>query len=289
MSLQPSRNFVEREEQREKDRKKAEKEHSNYKEGKLDKSSAAYKTFRKQERLEKMKLPIYDAFIKKHPESKLLEVAQNVGERMSKPVLNDYHEATDKLFKKYPELKNELEKKFYVESISVGPGHREGSRIFNMVNKLRDAERFAIKEYADHLEDIDEILEEIEEVNDEIAKIPKPSFSRSRRKAHVNLNTTYKFERLNKKQKKLYEKLYDLDPDNEIFENMNNITGNVILNGPLIKMKKSNFKNKTEKNLLTMPSREEELKNLFKGGKTKRVNKKSRKTRKAKKKFFGLF
>ena len=44
--------------------------------------------------------------------------------------------------------------------------------------------------------------------------------------------------------------------------------------------------NSNEKNLLTMPSREEELKNLFKGGKTRR---KSRKTRKTKKMFFGLF
>jgi hypothetical protein len=273
-------------EQREKNRMKAEKEHQNYKEGKLDKSSAAYKTFRKQERLEKMKLPIYDAFIKKHPESKLLEVGQNVGDRMSKPVLNDYHEAVDKLFKKYPELKSELEKKVYTQE-SHGHGQRVGSRIFNMVNNLRSAERFAIKEYADHLEDIDEILDEIEEVNDEIAKMPKPSYSsRGRRMHHVNLNTTNKIERLNKKQKKLYEKLYDLDPDNEIFEDTNNIPNNTILNGPLISMKKSNFRNKTEKNLLTMPSREKELENLFKGGKTRR---KSRKTRKTKKMFFGLF
>jgi hypothetical protein len=269
-------------EQREKDRMKAEKEHQNYKEGKLDKSSAAYKTFRKQERLEKMKLPIYDAFIKKHPESKLLEVAGNVGQRISGPVLKDYHEATDKLFKKYPELKRELEKKVYIEGLSSGPGHFEGSRIFNMVNNLRGAERFAIKEYADHLEDIDEILEEIEEVNDEIAKIPTPSYSsrRGRGRVHVNLNTTDKIERLNKKQKKLYEKLYDLDPDNEIFENTKNIPNNTILNGPLIQMKKSNFKNKTEKNLLTMPSREKELENLFKGGRTKRKSRKTRKTRK---------
>lgn len=274
-------------EQREKDRMKAEKEHQNYKEGKLDKSSAAYKTFRKQERLEKMKLPIYDAFIKKHPESKLIEVAQNVGDSISKPVLNDLYEATSKLFEKYPELKSELEKKVYTQE-SHGHGQRVGSRIFNMVNNLRSAERFAIKEYADHLEDIEDILEEIEEVNDEIAKIPTPSYSsrRARGRVHVNLNTTNKIERLQKKQKKLYEKLYDLDPDNEIFENTNNIPNNTILNGPLIQMKKSNFKNKTEKNLLTMPSREEELKNLFKGGKTRR---KSRKTRKTKKMFFGLF
>ena len=47
--------------------------------------------------------------------------------------------------------------------------------------------------------------------------------------------------------------------------------------------------NSNEKNLLTMPSREKELEGLFKGGKTKRVNKKSRKTRKNKKMFFGLF
>jgi hypothetical protein len=61
----------------------------------------------------------------------------------------------------------------------------------------------------------------------------------------------------------------------------NNTNYNRILSGPLITMKKSNFKN-TETNLLTMPSREEELKNLFKGGKTRRSNKKSRKTRKNK-------
>ena len=261
-------------EQREKNRIKAEKEHQNYKEGRLEKSSAAYKTFRKQERLEKMKLPIYDAFIKKHPESKLIEVAGNVGQRISGPVLKDYHEATDKLFKKYPELKSELGKKVYVEGLSSGPGHFEGSRIFNMVNNLRSAERFAIKEYADHLEEIDEILEEIEEVNDEFAIKGRPR----------DLNTIHKIERLNKKQKKLYEKLYNLDPDNKIFNNPRKIPNNIILNGPLIRMKKSNFK--TEKNLLTRPSREEELKNLFRGGKTKR---KSRKTRKTKKMFFGLF
>ena len=270
MSLEPKRNLLE--EQREKNRRKHNEEEKSYKTGTLDKSSNAYKKFKNQDRLTKMKRPIYDAFIKKHPEDKLLEVAKNVGDEMSKPVIKDYHEAREKLFKKYPEIKHELEKIFNNKD-AFGHGHREGSRMFNMVNVLRDAERFAVKEYADHIEDMEEIFDELEEVRDELTKI---RYTR-------NINSQRKRDRLQKKQ------LYDLDPDNEVFED-NEVNTNVILNGPLIKMKKSNFKKKKEVNLLTMPSREKELEGLFGGkGKTMRKRKSNKRTIKHKKMFFGLF
>lgn len=57
--------------------------------------------------------------------------------------------------------------------------------------------------------------------------------------------------------------------------------------------KYSNLLGIEEENLLTMPpekeTREKELEEIFKGGKTKRKHTKSRKTRKSKKSFFGLF
>ena len=229
-----------------------------------------------------MKLPIYDEFIKKYPPEIISKIARNVvNTDISRLAINDYNKAVDKLYNKYPDLKTKLQQ--IIQSNLSGLGQFTlASRMHVIVNNLQNAEMHAMYMYGDDMknsENIDELLKAIETTNNEIASMRRtmrPSWRGPR--PQVSYNNSRRFELLQIRQKALYNRAYNLDPDNELFNNTNY---NRILNGPLISMKKSNFKN-TEKNLLTMPSREEELKNLFKGGKTRRNNKKSRKTRKNK-------
>jgi hypothetical protein len=228
-----------------------------------------------------MKLPIYDEFIKKYPPEIISKFVRNVANTdNSRLAIDDFTKAVEKLKNKYPDLKTKIGELIYgVLPKHSGP-YRIASRMHLIVDALKNAEMYAMNMYGDDMygydiinsENIDQLLKAIETTNNEIASILERGGPGRPRLSYNNSRT---LELLHEQQKVLYNRAYKLDPDNKTFIIYR------MLYGPLINMKKSNFKN-TETNLLTMPSREEELKNLFKGGKTRRNNKKSRKTRKNK-------
>ena len=227
-----------------------------------------------------MALPIYDEFVKQYPDEILFKFVSNAASTSnSTKLMEDFTKATDKLYNKYPDLKEKLKKIISDSLPSYSGSYKITTRISNLVNALKEAERHAMYMYGDdikNVENIDEILKAAELTNNEIKRIrPRPSRGRH---GQLSYNNSRTLDLLGKRQKAIYERLYNLDPDNEMFKNTNY---NTLINGPLIKVKKSNFKNNTEKNLLTMPSREKELEGLFGGKrKTTRKRKLNKKTRK---------
>ena len=184
-----------------------------------------------------MALPIYDEFVKQYPDEILFKFVSNAASTSnSTKLMEDFTKATDKLYNKYPDLKEKL-KKIISDSLPSHSGsYKITTRIYSLVNALKEAERHAM--YI-NVENIDKIsLRTGRSLGKKIPRKLLPSFNNTK-------------------------------------------NNNTILNGPLIKVKKSNFKNNTEKNLLTMPSREKELEGLFGGKrKTTRKRKSNKKTRK---------
>lgn len=229
-----------------------------------------------------MALPIYDEFVKQYPDKILFKFVSNAASTSnSTKLMEDFTKATDKLYNKYPDLKEKLRKIISDSLPSHSGSYKITTRISNLVNALKEAERHAMYIYGDdikNLENIDEILKAAELTDNEITRIRFRRTGTSLGKKQLSYNNSRTVDLLEKRQKAIYERLYNLDPDNEMFKNTNY---NTLINGPLIKVKKSNFKNNTEKNLLTMPSREKELEGLFGGKrKTTRKRKSNKKTRK---------
>lgn len=236
----------------------------------LSKSLPTVKEFR--ETMEKAPTPIYDELIEKLDKmKKQFNSDRHYRNSYRSDTLNIYGELRNKLVEKYPELSYGLSAMIDERASHhlSNPTEPIGYHVKDIFEK---AEKFA---YAFTKEDLppDDII------------VFNSSHTRGFRRDSLTIGGVEGFLREAEKIKEKHEEMQK--KHNEKMEKE--------YEKEIEKFKKSNKYsnllgiNSNEKNLLTMPSREEELKNLFKGGKTKRVNKKSRKTRKAKKKFFGLF